>query len=202
MKKLFKLKKNKDGVTAIEFAIVAPVFFLIFLGIIEVGLTMFVDSTMNTALRSAARQGIPDGYDSGDKFRNVMQGYMGGIYATDDTGMVITVISIPPPTIDSSGKINLGEANNELLELEKFATNLSVDPSRIFTDLSDDFRPSLDDQSGAITIYAARYEWGGFTKMVGAFLPDYLYAVSIVRNEVFDGASPTPTPTPTPTPRT
>lgn len=183
--KIFKVKKNEEGVTAIEFAIIAPVFFLIFLGIIEVGLTMFVDSTMNTALRTAARQGIPNGYNNVQEFRNVMDNYMAGIYADADGGMKITVVSIPPAEIGSDGNISLNQAENELSELERISAEFSANPAGFFGN-QDNFGPSIDQQSGAITIYAAQYEWGGFTQLVGAFLPDNLYAVSIVRNEVFE----------------
>jgi len=184
MRLMRKFLRNNKAVTAIEFAIIAPVFFLIFMGIIEVGLTMFVDSTMNTALRSAARQGIPDGYTNVQKFRNVMDDYMAGIYA-DAPKMTITVISIPPVEPDANGNINLADSEQELQELEDISTQFSRNPASFFGN-EDRFSTSLVEQSGAITIYAAQYQWGGFTKMVGAFLPDNLYAVSIVRNEVFE----------------
>ena len=200
MKKFNKFIRNNKAVTAIEFAILAPVFFLIFMGIIEVGLTMFVDSTLNTALRSAARKGIPTGYTNAQNFRNVMDDYMAGIYR-DGPDMVITVRSITPPKNDSTNHISLTDSERELKELEDISTQLSTNPS-VFFGIKDNFAPSIDQQSGAITVYAAKYKWGGFTKLVGAFLPDNLYAVSIVRNEVFDGSTPpvTPPSTPTPTP--
>ena len=184
MKKLYKIIRNNKAVTAIEFAILAPVFFLIFMGILEVGLTMFVDSTMNTALRSAARKGIPDGYTNVQEFRNVMDDYMAGIYR-DGPKMLITVQSIQPPSKDAAGNINLADSERELQNLEDISAQFTADPDAFFGS-KDNFSPSVEQQSGAITIYMARYEWGGFTQLVGVFLPDYLYAVSIVRNEVFD----------------
>jgi hypothetical protein len=185
MKRFYKFIRNNKAVTAIEFAILAPVFFLIFMGIIEVGLTMFVDSTMNTALRSAARKGIPDGYANVQDFRNVMDNYMGGIYR-DGPKMIIAVESIAPPSKDAAGNINLADSEREIQELENFSAQFTNDPNSFFIGDKDRFAPSLAQQSGAITIYTARYEWGGFTELVGVFLPDHLYAVSIVRNEVFD----------------
>jgi hypothetical protein len=185
MKNLHKLIRNSKAVTAIEFAILAPVFFLIFMGIIEVGLTMFVDSTMNTALRSAARQGIPKGYSNAQEFRNVMDDYMGGVYRDSDGGMLITVRSIQPPAKNASGNISIADAEKELTDLEAISTQFTTNPDAFFGS-KDNFAPSITQQSGAITIYTARYKWGGFTQLVGVFLPDYLYAVSIVRNEVFD----------------
>lgn len=184
MKKLIGFIRNNQAVTAIEFAIIAPLFFLIFMGIIEVGLTMFVDSTMNTALRSAARKGIPEGYANVQLMRNEMQGYMSGIYA-DAPRMTISVTSIPPAEIGDDGRISLNDAENELAELEAISAQFLEDPAALFGN-QDSFSTSIDEQSGAITIYAAQYEWGGFTGIVGAFLPEYLYAVSIVRNEVFE----------------
>lgn len=184
MKLFSKFREEKDGVTAIEFAIVAPVFFLIFLGIIEVGLTMFFDSTMNTALRTAARQGIPQGYENMADLRDNMDGYMGGVYVGAPQ-MAIRVISIAPPTVGDDGYINSGESEAELAELESISALFSDDPEA-FVGSSDRFEPGLSDQSGAITVYAAKYQWGGFSGMVGRFLPDNLYAISVVRNEVFE----------------
>lgn len=177
-----KFLRNNRGVTAIEFAILAPVFFLLFLGIIEIGLTMFVDSTMSSALRIAARQGVPTGYNNSSEVRTVMQPYMGGIYATAPK-MSIVVLPIRPPSSAGSG-VNLTDANRELNELETFATNFRNNPDSFFAG-GDSFTGNKTDQSGAITIYAARYEWGGFSRLVGVFLPDYLYSVTVVRNEVF-----------------
>jgi Flp pilus assembly protein TadG len=51
-------RKNSDGVTAIEFALIFPIFILIIFSIIEFGMIMFVSSVMNSAALEASRYGI------------------------------------------------------------------------------------------------------------------------------------------------
>jgi Flp pilus assembly protein TadG len=51
-------------VTAIEFALVAPLFFVVVLGIIEFGRTFMVMELLNEAARQACRQAIIEGTSS------------------------------------------------------------------------------------------------------------------------------------------
>lgn len=55
MQRLGKMVRNNEGATVIEFAIVAPVFFLIVFGIIEFSLIMFASSVIEGATANAAR---------------------------------------------------------------------------------------------------------------------------------------------------
>ena len=49
------------GVAAVEFAIVAPIFFLVVLGIIEFGRMAMVQQVLTNAAREGARVGVLDG---------------------------------------------------------------------------------------------------------------------------------------------
>jgi Flp pilus assembly protein TadG len=53
-----KLWKNKKGATAIEFALLAPVFFLLLMGVMEFSFIMLRMVMAENALRQAARQSI------------------------------------------------------------------------------------------------------------------------------------------------
>lgn len=55
MKRLHTLPRNNEGATIIEFAIVAPVLFLLVFGIIEFSLLMFASSVVEGATSNAAR---------------------------------------------------------------------------------------------------------------------------------------------------
>lgn len=178
-----KLLRANKAVTAIEFALLAPVFFLVFYGIIEIGLTMFFDSTLNSALRNAARQGVTNGYSSSADIRNVMDDFMAGTYR-NSPDMVLAVKVIQPPTVNSDGKISTFEAKREITDLKKISTDFLANPDSFFT-TADDFTASKPAQSGALVVYMAKYKWGGVTQLVGKFLPANLYAVTIVRNEAF-----------------
>ena len=175
MKNFKLLKKNKDGVTAIEFAILAPVFFLLFLGIIEVGLTIFVDSSMNTAIREVSRQGISQELDR-DEVDAIFRKHLAGLY---NPGKI--------EYVNPAAALNPEDPSEEIDDLQEF--------SRVFRDgdggrdrFFSTYRYSSDDLSGRLVVYVARYEWGGFSNLVSPFLPDYVYAVSIVRNEEYDDA--------------
>ncbi len=53
---LFRLKTNADGATAVEFAIVAAIFFFVMFVIIEFGMYMFARSVMESAITQASRE--------------------------------------------------------------------------------------------------------------------------------------------------
>lgn len=55
MQRTFKMLRNNEGVALIEFALVAPVVFLLVFGIIEFSLVMFASSVVEGATANAAR---------------------------------------------------------------------------------------------------------------------------------------------------
>lgn len=50
--------KNQDGATVVEFAIIAPVLFLLIFGIIEFSLLLYNKGMLNNAAREASRAGV------------------------------------------------------------------------------------------------------------------------------------------------
>jgi Flp pilus assembly protein TadG len=54
----------RRGASLVEFAVVAPVFFLIVLGLIEIGRACMVTELLTEAARRACRQGIIEGTNS------------------------------------------------------------------------------------------------------------------------------------------
>lgn len=54
----------RRGATLVEFAVVAPVFFLIVLGLVEVGRACMVTELLTEAARRACRQGVIEGTSS------------------------------------------------------------------------------------------------------------------------------------------
>jgi Flp pilus assembly protein TadG len=53
-----KQQSHRRGVAAVEFAIVAPVFFLLIIGIVEIGRAMMVQQVLINASRVGARRAI------------------------------------------------------------------------------------------------------------------------------------------------
>ena len=56
--KISKLLKNQDGASAVEFAIVLPLFLVLTFGIIEFGVIMYNKAILTNASREGARFGI------------------------------------------------------------------------------------------------------------------------------------------------
>lgn len=52
------IKKNQDGATVVEFALIAPLLFLLIFGIIEFGLLLLNKHIINNSSREGARAGI------------------------------------------------------------------------------------------------------------------------------------------------
>jgi Flp pilus assembly protein TadG len=57
---------HRPGTAAVEFAVVAPVFFLFALGIIEIGRAMMVQTVMTNAAQLGARAGALNGAQASD----------------------------------------------------------------------------------------------------------------------------------------
>jgi Flp pilus assembly protein TadG len=56
----------RRGTTLVEFAVIAPLFFLLVLGIIEFGRAMMVESLLTNAAQKGARAGALDGAQAAD----------------------------------------------------------------------------------------------------------------------------------------
>ncbi len=54
-------RRNRRAAAAVEFALVAPLFFLLILGMIEYGRMVMVQQVITNASREGARQGVLDG---------------------------------------------------------------------------------------------------------------------------------------------
>ncbi|KZL28215.1 TadE/TadG family type IV pilus assembly protein [Pseudovibrio sp. Ad37] len=115
-----KLLSDNKGVTAIEFAIVAPMLFAIILAIIELGISFLVEVLLDNALADAARQirtgqvyyAEKDGNYSKTKFKNVILDGGTGLLKSVEDKLYIDVVSfknfedIPKPKpIIKEGKV-------------------------------------------------------------------------------------------------
>lgn len=156
------LLNKKHGVAAIEFALVAPLLFFLLFGILEFGIAILSDSTLDNALRNTARLGMVDPITSPTAIRASMQNYMQGLYKND-----MNIVMCSAPNISS---LNV----------------LAANPSLIFTGSV----PGLTcgaitaaAQSNTVMIYAAEYNLGAITFMMEPFIPDKLYAITIFRSE-------------------
>ena len=80
------------GAAAVEFAIVAPIFFLFVFGIIEYGRMVMVQQVLTNASREGARQAVLDG-SSTSEVESIVQNYLTN---SSIQGATVTVTPNPP----------------------------------------------------------------------------------------------------------
>jgi len=85
---------TRVGASAVEFAIVAPIFFLVVLGIIEFGRMSMVQQVITNAAREGARIAVLDG-STNTKVTNRVNDYLS---AGSVNGATVTMTPDPPST--------------------------------------------------------------------------------------------------------
>jgi Flp pilus assembly protein TadG len=80
-------KKVRSGVTTVEFAFVAPIFFLMVLGIVEIGRACMVTELLNEAARRACRQGVLEGTSS-DTIQTTATDFLTGVGINGESAAV------------------------------------------------------------------------------------------------------------------
>lgn len=161
----FALRKNREGATAIEFALVAPLLFLLIFGTIEYGIIMFVSSVVEGGTANAARMaktGVGRSTDSNPEAR-----------AAQDRERIENLI------LERGG--NLLDRDN----LEVIMTPASVE-----TGANPDGLNTVGG-AGEMVTYTSTYTWNVLTPIMRQFLGDdegqiRLRAVTVVYNEPYD----------------
>jgi Flp pilus assembly protein TadG len=85
-------RRYRRAAAAVEFAIVAPVFFLLVLGMIEYGRMVMVQQVITNASREGARQAVLDGATTAE-VQTVVTDYLA---SGSITGATVTVTPNPP----------------------------------------------------------------------------------------------------------
>ncbi len=91
-----KISRSRRGASAVEFAIVAPIFFMVVLGIIEFGRMAMVQQMITSAAREGARVGVLDGATL-TTVSNKANGYLAS------AGMTTATIAVSPNPPSSAG---------------------------------------------------------------------------------------------------
>lgn len=94
---LIRAASHRRGVAVVEFAIVAPVFFLMVIGFIEFGRALMVQQVLINASRVGARQATTTGATTG-QVQTTVQDYTAGIAVN---GVTVTVT--PDPATAAAG---------------------------------------------------------------------------------------------------
>jgi Flp pilus assembly protein TadG len=88
-------RRNRQGAAVVEFAIVAPVFFLLVFGMIEYGRMVMVQQVITNASREGARVGVLDGSTSSN-VTTAVNNYLTA--AKISTSSTTTTVSPNPPS--------------------------------------------------------------------------------------------------------
>lgn len=90
------LEPSRSGVAVVEFAVVAPLFFLLVLGMIEFGRMVMVQQVITNASREGARRAIVQGAATSDVL-GVVNDYLAG------GGIRGATVAVSPDPIDLAG---------------------------------------------------------------------------------------------------
>lgn len=178
------IKDCNSGATIVEFALVAPVFFLAFMGLIELGLMFFTYSVLEGAVAHGARVGLT-GFSVGDRQTYIIseiERLSGGFLdrsrldidilaynSFDNIGEPEPCISPPTPPCSGSPGINFTDVNGNGI-------------------WDDDQGKAGAGNAGNIVLYEINYAWRLFTPMMDSIIGDgsgnyMITTVATVKNE-------------------
>jgi len=124
-------RAGRRGTTLVEFAVVAPVFFLLVMGMIEFGRAMMVAALLANAAQQGARAGSLNGAQSSN-VTNVVNAYL-----TDAnlSGATTTVTPNPPssasPGQDVTVTVSIGYSQITWLPAPKFLSGKTLSATSI-----------------------------------------------------------------------
>ena len=181
----------QDGATAVEFGFIAPVLFLLVMGIVEAGLIMSAQNTLESATYLASRTGRTGFADTGKTQEETIMDTLkerASLFLNTDY-VSIDALSVSTRTYAGFDDIN---------EPEPFVdanANGVRDDGENFTDINgngvwdEDRGGSGYGSAGEIVIYTVTYPWPLFTPLVSQFIgTDGIFTLSsraVVKNEPF-----------------
>ena len=186
---LRRLAACRDGATLVEFAFTLPIVLMLFLGMFEVAMVMFVSTSVEGGLREAARFGITgqitDPEDREQAIIDMIETYTFGFVDVDAADITFM-------TYDSFG--NVGEPEpwededddgvKDTGEYEDVNGNGKWDADQGTAGLGD---------AGAVVRYRIEYDWTLMTPYMAAVLGDngvfHMSASITVRNEPYSFGS-------------
>ncbi len=177
------LARDSDGVTAVEFALIAPVFVLILMGIIEFSLVMFVSSVMEGATSASGRYG-KTGYTAVGSTR---QEQIIAAVAARSAGLLdatkITINTTVYPSFDSIDQEEPYIDSNH---------NGTHDIGETYTDVNgnavwDSFGVAGLGNANDVVVYTVSYPWVINTPIIANFLGSTIIISSrtVVKNEPY-----------------
>ncbi|MDP6389516.1 MAG: pilus assembly protein [Alphaproteobacteria bacterium] len=180
-----RFTRDEGGAAALEYAMVAPVFILALVGMMELGLMTFANVLLEGGLREASRYGatgfaLPDGTSRADRIRQIVIENGAGLVVDEH----VTITALIYPSFESIGQAEPFQDAND---------NDSYDEGETYTDVNGngqwDPDMGLEGAGGAgdIVVYRVDYPWSPITNLFGGMIGDINLSTSLViRNEPFD----------------
>ena len=178
------LRRNNEGVTAVEFALIAPVLLLMVMGTTEVGLMMFAQNVMEGSAFSGSRTGktgyVADGLTQEETIVQTINERAGVLMDTDNISVTSLTYSEfgdvgqPEPFVDTNG--------NGVRDYGENYTDVNGDG-----EYSDDMGIAGFGTGQEITMYTITYDWPIFSPLLQPIMGETktLTAVTVVKNEPY-----------------
>ncbi len=168
-------QRGRQGATALEFALVGPIFMYLLAGILEVSLMFFTTTVMDGAVQDAARK-IRTGQAqlSGDALDVFQEELCGSLFTYDCDDVILDV-----NTFDSFADVDLAP-----IELNADGVVVDEDDEPFDAEFS-------AGGSGEITVVRVIYTWDFVTPLIGELIGDVgstklLTSTAVFRNEPFE----------------
>jgi Flp pilus assembly protein TadG len=182
-----RLRGDSTGTAALEFGFVAPVLIMAVLGIMELGMILFVTSLLEGSVRTAARFGItgyaPASVSREEQIRDILEENTAGLIDMAEVTFTQYVyenfsdIGKPEPYVDDSpanGSYDAGESYQDVNGNGQWDSDMGV---------------AGVGGPGAVVIYKVSYDWPLLTPYLADILGEGgkipLEASIVVRNEPF-----------------
>jgi Flp pilus assembly pilin Flp len=186
LRMLRKFRDAESGVTAIEFAVVAPVFCLLLMGIIEFALIMMVYNVMEGATATSARTGKTGYVINGDTRQQTIIDMI-----TSRAGSLLdpAKLTVAEKYYQQYDQINDPEPYQDLNH------NGQYDPGEPFTDVNGnghwdaDMGQSGFGSAGDIVVYTVSYPWPITTPIISNIIgTNGIFTITthaVVKNEPY-----------------
>lgn len=178
-----RLARDRSGAALLEFALVAPLLLVLLIGTIEVGLAIFVGSSIEAAVLQASRFGITgsnSGMPRAEQVREIIRDRTFGFVDMDEAEIETLVytdfssVGEPEPYVDEND-------------------NGSYDDGEDFTDVNGNAQWDQDmgaaglGGAGDVVLYRVTYDWGIVTPLIRSLMGQSIRHVSTVavKNEDF-----------------
>ena len=173
--------KAEKGATAIEFALIAPILFLLMMGIIEFGLILFANNIIENAATLGARFGITGSdYAGENRVAKPKEGPADRVAVIRENIRLRAGALLDPNKLSISCQA-LGKTFGSLPanSAGDYACSGTADSSKSCGDIG---------QGDDAVVYTVAYCWNFFTPLIGNFFPDkriLLESSLVVKNENF-----------------